>query len=156
MMAKAQSLSNQRAITAEAAMNEFLANPLAGMALPGSPQDAKIQQLQRQIDEDKLFKGLMVNKLTKITEEKDAEVAELKKELTKLKDLLANMEAQAAIREAQPQVAATPEIPSYMEPADLELPGPSGPIEDTLTEEEMDYSVAGYSVKDPRETDLEQ
>ena len=43
VMAKAQSLSNQRAITAEAAMNEFLANPLAGMALPGSPQDAKIQ-----------------------------------------------------------------------------------------------------------------
>ena len=76
VMAKAQSLSNQRAITAEAAMNEFLANPLAGMAFPGSPHDAKIQQLQRQIDEDKLFKGLMVNKLTKITKEKEVEVAE--------------------------------------------------------------------------------
>ena len=83
----------------------------------------------------------MVNKLAKVNEEKDAEVAELKKELAKLKELLANMEAQAALRATLPQVAPTPEIPAYMEPVDLELPTQSGPVEDTLTEEELDYSV---------------
>ena len=66
----------------------------------------------------------MINKLTKIIEEKNAEVAELKKELTKLNDLLAKMEAQATIIANQPQVAATPEFPAYMEPTDLEMPGP--------------------------------
>ena len=141
VMARAQALSNQRAIAAEAAMNDFLANPLAGMSVPGSPNDAKIQQLQKQIDEDKLFKGLMVNKLAKVNEEKDAEVADLKQELAKLKELLANMEAQASLRATLPQVAPTPEIPAYMEPVDLELPTQSGPVEDTLTEEELDYSV---------------
>ena len=33
VMARAQALSNQRAIAAEAAMNDFLANPLAGMSV---------------------------------------------------------------------------------------------------------------------------
>lgn len=48
-------------------------------------------------------------------------------------------------------------MPTYLDTMEIDLPGPSESIATPLPEEElMDYSVAGYSMADPRETDLEQ
>ena len=63
-MARAQEMSNQRAIRAKTTVNEFLANPLVGTAMPGSAQLNKIIELNKTIDCERMQKDVLLDQFT--------------------------------------------------------------------------------------------
>ncbi|KAI5071824.1 hypothetical protein GOP47_0014075 [Adiantum capillus-veneris] len=124
MVSKAQVISNKRAIEAEAAMNKFLANPLAGMPMPGSAQAEQIKELRKSLETEKISKGLLVNRFHQQIEDKDKEISEVKAKLTKLRDLMVTLEIQQVARQVQPTPVVPLELPTYMERVDFDMPGP--------------------------------
>ena len=54
-----------------------------------------------------------------------------------------------------PPVESSTALLSYFEPMDMDVPGPSFDVGGSTMEEELhDYTTEGYSVIDPRESDL--
>lgn len=148
----AQQISLRRLKQAEEMMNEFLANPLAGTSKEAN--DTRIKDLINQLEQEKLTRqALAIGWTTQITnknkqiQELEEQVKALRKEVEK-KDT--ELQAKVLVQPEQPPALA----PSYFEHLEADIPTSSfdaaGPYE------EPDYTVAGYTTANPRETDLEK
>ena len=91
-MTVAQELSKRRLEQAEASINDFLANPMAGTS-DESAKDAKITALKKQVDMDCLLQATMVSGWVAREASKDKELAKLKTKMQQLKTALAEQES---------------------------------------------------------------
>ena len=84
-------MTKRRLQQAEETINEFLANPIAGTS-DESAKDAKIQELTKQVEMDRMLKVTMVSWWMTREANKDNELGNLKSKVQKLKDELAKKE----------------------------------------------------------------
>lgn len=152
-MTMAQESSKRRLQQAKATINDFLANPIAG-TFDEAAKNAKIQEITKQVEMDRMFKVIMVSRWMIREANKDKELGDLRSKVKKLKDELVKKQIQLQTRILPPSMDATPAEPIYFEPLEKGLPSSSAQASKDTDELNIDYTVTGPW--DPRETNIKK
>ena len=150
-MTVCQDLNKRRLEQAEATINEFLANPMAGTS-DESAKDAEIAALKKQVEMDRLLQATMVSGWVAREAAKDREIEELKVEVQRLKAAVAEGASMDQGR-PNPSKPTSAEHVTF-EPLEEDIPWTSAQAGDEA--EEIDYTIAQPSTSEPRENDIEE
>ena len=109
---------------AEATINKFLANPMAGTS-DESAKDAEIKELKKQVEMDRLLQAKMVSGWVAKEARKDREMSELKIQMQRLQEDLGNKEDQSHARAIPLSLDPAPAEHIYFEPLEQDMPSTS-------------------------------